>query len=76
MWTVSDYPALGLISGLAMHGYKACVVCGPETDVHLAQTGDKVDSNRNIRGRKIIYGGRRRWTRRHYPYRSDLSFNS
>jgi hypothetical protein len=28
-----------------------------------------------VRGRKIIYGGGRRWTRRHHPYRTDLSFN-
>ena len=75
MWTVSDYPALGLISGLSTHGYKACVVCGPETDARSARTGDKIDNNRNVRGRKIIYGGGRRWTRRHHPYRTDLSFN-
>ena len=75
MWTISDYPALGLISGLSTHGYKACVVCGPETNARSARTGDKFDNQRNVRGRKIIYGGGRRWTRRHHPYRSDLSFN-
>jgi hypothetical protein len=28
-----------------------------------------------VKGRKIIYLEGRRWTRRHHPYRSDLSFN-
>ena len=76
MWTVSDYPTLGLISGLSTHGYKACVVCGPETDACSTRTGDKIDNNRNIRGRKIIYRGGRLWTRRHHLYRTDLSFNN
>ena len=75
MWTVSDYPALGLISGLSTHGYKACVVCRPKTDACSVRIGDKIDNNRNFRGRKIIYGGRRRWICHHHPYRTDLSFN-
>ena len=28
-----------------------------------------------MKGRKIVYGGGRRWTRRNQPYRADLSFN-
>ena len=76
MWTISDYPALGLIFGLSTHGYKACVVCGPETDARSTRTRDKFDNQRNVRRRKIIYGGGRRWTRQHHLYRSDLSFNS
>ena len=63
MWTINDYPALGLISGLTTHGYKACVVCGPETESRLAKTGDKIDENLKVKGRKIVYGGGRRWTR-------------
>jgi uncharacterized ferredoxin-like protein len=38
LWIVSDYPALGLVSGLLTHGYKACVVCGLETDSCSAKT--------------------------------------
>ena len=75
MWTISDYPALGLISGLSTHGYKACVECGPETEARSAKTGNKLNEDQKAKGRKIVYGGRRRWTRRHHPYRSDLSFN-
>ena len=75
MWTFSDYPALGLISGLSTHGYKACVVCGPETEACSAKTTNKLNEDQKAKGRKIVYGGGRRWTRRHHPYRSDLSFN-
>jgi hypothetical protein len=60
IWTVSDYPALGVISGLCTHGYKACVVCGPQTDARSARTGNKVDDNQNVREQKIIYSGGRR----------------
>ena len=76
MWTMSDYPALGLISGLSTHGYKACVVCSPNTEARSAKTGDKLNDNQNAKGRKIVYAGGRRWTRRHHPYRRDLSFDS
>ena len=31
MWTVSDFPALGLLSGHTVKGYLACPVCGAET---------------------------------------------
>jgi hypothetical protein len=31
MWTLNDFPALGLISGLTTKGFKACPVCGPHT---------------------------------------------
>ena len=75
MWTISDYLALGLISGLSTHGYKACVACRPETEVCSAKTGDKLNENQKAKGRKIVYGGGRRWTRRHHPYRTDLSFD-
>ena len=75
MWTISDYPALGLISGLSTHGYKACVACGPETEGCSAKTGNTLNDNQKAKGRKIVYGGGRRWTRRHHPYRRDLSFN-
>ena len=31
MWTLHDFPAYGLISGLTTRGFKACPVCGPHT---------------------------------------------
>ena len=31
MWTLHDFPAYGLISGLTTKGFKACPVCGPHT---------------------------------------------
>jgi hypothetical protein len=31
MWTLHDFPAYGLISGLTTKGFKACPVCGPYT---------------------------------------------
>ena len=75
IWTISDYPALGLISGLSTHGYKACVECGLETEARSAKTRNKLNENQKAKGRKIVYGGGWRWTRCHHPYRSDLSFN-
>jgi hypothetical protein len=37
MWTISDFLAYGLISGLCTKGYKACCVYGPETGAHSAK---------------------------------------
>ena len=31
MWTLHDFPAYGLISGLTTKGFKGCHVCGPHT---------------------------------------------
>jgi hypothetical protein len=31
MWTLHDFPAYGLISGLTTKGFKGCLVCGPHT---------------------------------------------
>ena len=31
MWTLHDFPAYGLLSGLTTKGYKGCPVCGPST---------------------------------------------
>jgi hypothetical protein len=31
LWTLHDFPAYGLISGLTVGGFKACPVCGPQT---------------------------------------------
>ena len=75
MWTVSDFPAYGLIPGLCTKGYKVCPPCGPDTDARMAKTGD-VLSDRRTKGSKIVYGGIRRYLPRHHPYRRNLRFNS
>jgi hypothetical protein len=75
MWTISDYPGYGLISGICTHGYKACAVCGPETVSRSAKSGNKLNANQKVRGSKIVFGGGRRWTRRNHPYRRNLMFN-
>ena len=31
MFTINDYPAYGIVSGLVTKGYKGCVCCGPNT---------------------------------------------
>jgi len=74
MWTISDFPAYGLISGLCCKGYKGCVSCGPETESRMAKTG-AVLADRRSRGSKIVYGGMRRYLPRHHPYRRNRRFN-
>lgn len=74
MWTISDFPAYGLISGLSCKGYKGCPCCGPETDARMAKTGD-LRPDRTARGSKIVYGGIRRYLGRHHPYRKYTRFN-
>ena len=74
MWTISDFPAYGLISGLCVHGYKGCPCCGPETDGRSAKTGD-LRADRTTRGYKIVFGGIRRYLARQHPYRRNTRFN-
>ena len=74
LWTISDFPAYGLISGLCCKGYKGCPCCGPATDARMAKTGD-VLPDRRARGSKIVYGGIRRYLSRHHPYRRNRRFN-
>jgi hypothetical protein len=75
LWTISDFPAYGLISDLCTHGYKACTAYGPATDARSARNGNKLDAQQIAKGRKIVYGGARRWITRDHPYRRDLAFN-
>jgi hypothetical protein len=75
MWTISDYPGYGLISGVCMHGYRGCEICGPQTDSRLAKSGNKLDVDQNVRGRKIVFEGSRRWTRQNHPYQRNVEFN-
>jgi hypothetical protein len=53
MWTVSDFLAYGLISGLCTKGYLACPICGPNTISREAKGPKKL---------KQVFLGTRRWT--------------
>ena len=74
MWTMFDFPAYGLISGLYCKGYKGCPCCGPDTDARMAKTGD-LRLDRSTKGSKIVFGGIRRYLTRHHPYRCNTRFN-
>jgi hypothetical protein len=75
MWTISNYPAYGLISGLCTHGHKGCTVYGPATEARTAKFGNKLNAQNKVKGRKTVYIWAHRWTHQHHPYRRDLSFN-
>ena len=74
MWTISDFPAFGLISGLCCKGYKGCPSCGKDTDARMAKMGDMLP-NRRTKGSKIVYGGIRRYLPRHHLYWCNKRFN-
>lgn len=74
MWTIFDFSAYDLISGLCCKGYKRCPPCGPETKAHMARTGD-VLSNCQTRSSKIVYGGIRHYLPWLHPYRRNKRFN-
>lgn len=50
MWTVSDFPALGLVSGHVVKGYVACPVCGAQTCAEYSK-----------HLKKMLYQGSRRF---------------
>jgi hypothetical protein len=75
IWTIIDYPGYGLISGLCTHGRKGCTVCRLATESRTAKSRNKVTADKRVKGRKTIYGGSRKWTHRHHPYRRDRNFN-
>jgi hypothetical protein len=39
------------------------------------QAGNKVTADRQVKGRKTIYSGGRKWTHGYHPYRRNLDFN-
>jgi hypothetical protein len=67
MWTLHDFPAYGLISGLTTKGFKACPVCGPHTR-----------SRRSKVLRKNVYCRchRRYLPRDHYFRGADAAFDN
>ena len=74
MWTISDFSAYGLISGLYCKGYKGCPCYGPQTDVCSPKTGD-LRPDQSTKGSKIVFGGIRRYLAHHHPYRRNTRFN-
>ena len=58
IWTVSDFPAYGMLSGQQTKGYYACPVCM-----------DDVNSSRHAN--KTCYLGHRRWLDQNHPWRMD-----
>ncbi|XP_074362972.1 uncharacterized protein LOC141703322 [Apium graveolens] len=62
LWTISDYPALGNLSGNVIKGYNACTICIDETK-----------ATRLVNYRKMVIMRHRRWLPRNHPYRRQKS---
>ncbi|XP_010475417.1 PREDICTED: uncharacterized protein LOC104754830 [Camelina sativa] len=58
LWTISDYPALGTLSGCKVKGKQACNVCGKDTPARWLKFS-----------RQYVYMGNRRRLRPGHPYR-------
>lgn len=60
LWTINDFPALGMLSGWKTKGYKACPTCNVNThSVWLRKS------------RKVVYGGHRKWLSANHAWRRD-----
>ena len=66
LWTISDFPTYGLISGQQTKGYKACPICGP----HIVSRSAKGPN-----GDKIVYVGARQRLPEDHAFREDMRFN-
>ncbi|KAA0058474.1 uncharacterized protein E5676_scaffold606G001730 [Cucumis melo var. makuwa] len=65
LWTINDFPAYDNLSGCCVKAYKACPICG-----------DNTNSIRLRQGKKIAYLGHRRFLARYNPYgRQKKSFD-
>ncbi|XP_074362909.1 uncharacterized protein LOC141703230 [Apium graveolens] len=62
LWTISDYPALGNLSGNVIKGYNACTICIDETK-----------ATRLVNYRKTVIMRHRRWLPHNHPYRRQTS---
>ena len=66
MWTLHDFPAYGLISGLTTKGFKACPVCGPHT----------ISCRSKILRKNVYCNCHRRYLREdHYFRAADAAFD-
>ena len=59
MWTLHDFPAYGLLSGLTTKGFKACPVCGPHT----------ISRRSKILRKNVYFGCHRRYLPQHHHFR-------
>ncbi|GKA48436.1 putative transposase-associated domain-containing protein [Tanacetum coccineum] len=60
LWTINDYPALGILCGCPYSGFKGCVVCGKDTNcVRLFASS------------KQSYDGHRRYLLNNHPFRKQ-----
>lgn len=66
MWTVNDFPALGLLSGQTVKGYIACPVCGENTCSEHSSALSKM----------VYLGGRQFLNRGHRFRRARAAFNN
>jgi hypothetical protein len=58
LWTISDFPAYGNLSGNIIKGYNGCPICV-----------DKTKATRLVNYRKTVVMRHRRWLPRLHPYR-------
>ncbi|KAM1166259.1 hypothetical protein PS1_025883 [Malus domestica] len=65
LWTISDFPAYGMLSGWSTHGYKACPHCMHDKEsIYLPAS------------RKICYMGHRRFLEDNHMFRRQtINFN-
>ncbi|XP_048432383.1 uncharacterized protein LOC125473516 [Pyrus x bretschneideri] len=65
LWTISDFPAYGMLSGSSTHGYKACPHCMHDKEsIYLPAS------------RKICYMGHRRFLEDNHRFRRQtITFN-
>ena len=59
MWGIHDFPAYGNLSGCVTHGYKACPICGENTQ-----------STRLEHSKKVVYTNYRIFLSADHPFRS------
>ena len=63
LWTISNFPGLGMLAGTATKGYKACPVCLDGTAATHEQG-------------RMVYDGHRRWLETNHPWRTaSMAFN-
>ncbi|KAJ9565527.1 hypothetical protein OSB04_001493 [Centaurea solstitialis] len=56
MWTISDFPGLGMLGGIQTKGYKACPICLDDTDAKFSHG-------------RMLYMGARRWLDMNHEFR-------
>ncbi|CAM8975546.1 unnamed protein product [Rhodiola kirilowii] len=66
MWTISDFPGLGIFGGLKSKGYKACPMCLDDVDANIWRgeflTKATVDGLiQIIRGGNKLLSSMRKW---------------